>query len=98
MISTWAQSYQTAEPVADNEPGRLGPALEADFNRTSGGHTTAAVLAFLVFLLAYTPCVATIAAQKREIGTRWTLASVVINLSTAWVAAVLVFQIGKLLS
>ncbi len=98
VISTWAQSYQTAEPTADNEPGRLGPMLKADFERTSGGHTAAAVMAFLVFLLAYTPCVATLAAQKREIGTRWTLASVAINLSTAWVAAVVVFQIGRLIS
>ncbi len=98
VISTWAQSYETAEPVADDQPGSLADDLKRDFERTSGGHTTAAVMAFLVFLLAYTPCVATLAAQKREIGTRWTLASVAINLSTAWVAAVLVFQIGRLVS
>ena len=30
----------------------------------------AAALAFMVFLLAYTPCVATLAAQRREIGLR----------------------------
>ena len=98
VISTWAQSYETAEPVADDQPGSLAEDLQRDFERTSDGHTTAAVMAFLVFLLAYTPCVATLAAQKREIGTRWTLASVAINLSTAWVAAVLVFQIGRLIS
>lgn len=98
VISTWAQSYETAEPVADDQPGSLADDLKRDFERTSDGHTTAAVMAFLVFLLAYTPCVATLAAQKREIGTRWTLASVAINLSTAWVAAVLVFQIGRLVS
>ncbi len=97
VISTWAQSYQTAEPVADDRPGTLGPMLQADFARTSGGNTKAAVLAFMVFLLAYTPCVATLAAQKREIGLRWTLGSVAINLVSAWTAAVLVFQIGRLL-
>ncbi len=98
VISTWAQSYQTTEPVADDQPGTLGPMLRADFERTSGGNTNAAVLAFMVFLLAYTPCVATLAAQKREIGLRWTLGSVAINLVSAWTAAVLVFQVGRFLS
>jgi ferrous iron transport protein B len=96
VISTWAQSYQTAEPTTESEPGTLGTKLIADFDRTSGGHTDVAVMAFLVFLLAYTPCVATLAAQKREIGVRWTMVSVGINMTTAWVAAVAVFQIGRL--
>ncbi len=98
VISTWAQTYGAAEPAAEDEPGRLGDFLQADFERTSGGHTTAAVLAFMVFLLAYTPCVATLAAQKREIGLRWTAASVGINLASAWIAAVAVFQIGVLVT
>lgn len=98
VISTWAQSYQTTEPTAEDEPGRLGDLLRDDFDRTSGGHTTAAVMAFMVFLLAYTPCVATLAAQKREIGTHWTLASMGLNLGIAWLAAVAVFQVGRIIS
>ena len=53
-------------------------------------------MAFLVFLMAYTPCVATIAAQKREIGWRWTLFGVGMQLVVAWTLAVAVFQIGQL--
>jgi ferrous iron transport protein B len=53
------------------------------------------VWAFLVFLLAYTPCVATLAAQRREIGMRWTVFGVAMQLSVAWVAAVAIFQIGS---
>ena len=55
-----------------------------------------AVLAFMAFLLAYTPCVATLAAQRREIGLRWAVFGVVIQLAVAWTLAVLVFQLGKL--
>ncbi len=56
-----------------------------------------AVLAFLVFLLAYTPCVATLAAQKREIGLRWTVVGVGMQLVVAWMLAVAIFQVGRLL-
>jgi ferrous iron transport protein B len=64
----------------------------------SGGHPQAAALAFLVFLLAYTPCVATLATQRRQIGGRWTATGVLLQLSMAWVLAVLVFQVGVVLT
>ena len=98
VISTWAQTYSTAQPTDESEPGILGKRLQDDFERTSGGHTSAAVLAFMVLLLAYTPCVATLAAQKREIGLRWTIGSVGLNLVAAWTVAVVVFQIGSLVT
>ena len=98
VISSWAQTYAIAEPDAPDQPGSLGNALRASFERSSGGHTTPAVLAFLVFLLAYTPCVATLAAQRREIGMRWTLVGVGIQLVVSWSLAVLVFQVGRLLT
>ena len=51
----------------------------------------------MVFLLAYTPCVATLAAQKREVGLRWTMAGVLMQFMIAWALAVVVFQVGRLL-
>ncbi|MCS6712377.1 ferrous iron transport protein B [Brachybacterium sp. EF45031] len=99
VISSWAQTYSLEDPsglaAADQGRSALGQALRATFEQSSGGHPTAAVWAFMVFLLAYTPCVATLAAQKREIGLRWTAAGVAIQLSTAWLLAVLVFQTLK---
>jgi len=49
----------------------------------------------MVFLLAYTPCVATLAAQRREIGVKWTLIGISIQLSTAWLLAVVIFNVLK---
>ncbi len=98
VISSWAQTYAAEEPVDPSSPGELGDQLRDDFEVSSGGHTTAAVLAFLTFLLAYSPCVATLAALNREIGRRWMLTSVVISMSTAWVLAVTVFQVGRAVS
>jgi ferrous iron transport protein B len=86
VISSWAQTY----PVGAN----LSDAVYADFAASSGGHPQAAAAAFLVFLLAYTPCVATLATQRRQIGGRWTAAGVALQFTMAWLLAVAVFQVG----
>jgi ferrous iron transport protein B len=49
----------------------------------------------MVFLLAYTPCVATLSAQRRELGMRWTAFGVGLQLVVAWTLAVLVFQVWR---
>ncbi len=97
VIAAWAQTYATEEPEDERDPGELGALLQGDFEESSGGHAIAAVLAFMVFLLAYTPCLTTLAAQRREIGTRWTLFGVGVQLVVAWTLAVVVFQVGRLL-
>jgi ferrous iron transport protein B len=97
VVATFAQTYSAAEPADMHRAGQLGPQLVDTFAHTSGGHTAVAVLAFMVFLLAYTPCMATVAAQRHEIGTRWTLVGMGIQLAVAWLLSVLVFQVGRLL-
>jgi ferrous iron transport protein B len=98
VISSWAQTFALAEPDSPDAPGDLGEALEVSFTESSGGHPIPAVLAFLVFLLAYTPCVATLAAQKREIGLRWTITGVLVQFGVAWLLAVAIFQVGRLIA
>lgn len=51
--------------------------------------------AFMLFVLLYFPCVATIATLRREIGRKWAAFTVVHSLILAWVIAFLVFQIGS---
>ncbi len=97
VVSSWAQTYAAAQPADLRRPGTLGKAVHADFEASSGGHASAAAWAFLTFILAYTPCVATLAAQRREIGRRWTPFGVGLQLSVAWLLAVAVFQIARLL-
>ncbi len=47
-----------------------------------------------MFVLLYTPCVATIAAIRHEFGTRWMLVSAVYMLVVAWLGAVITTQVG----
>src|SRR5680860_1841447 len=49
----------------------------------------------MVFVLAYTPCVAALAEQRRLFGWRPTASALVAQLATAWALAVMVFQVGS---
>jgi ferrous iron transport protein B len=83
----------------DEEPetsSGLSASIHVGFEESSGGHGALAALAFMVFILVYTPCVATIGAIRHEIGTRWMWFSVVGQTMLAWVMAVGVFQIGRM--
>ncbi|MCD6501949.1 ferrous iron transport protein B, partial [bacterium] len=59
--------------------------------------TPLSAYAFMVFTLIYTPCIATVAAIKKETGGwKWPAFSVLLGLIVAWILATAVFQIGKI--
>ncbi len=59
----------------------------------SGDFTAASALAFLVFVLLYFPCIATVAAIGAEAGWRWAIAAVVYDTLLAWGVAWAVFHL-----
>ncbi len=65
-------------------------------NTVLGGiFTPLSAASFLIFTLLYTPCVAAIAAVKREMNSRLSaLYMVIIQCATAWLTAFIVYQIG----
>ena len=80
----------------EGPPGDPAVAIRAGFEQSSGGHGALAALAFMVFILIYTPCMAAVGAIRHEIGTRWMWFSIIGQTSLAWTMAVAVFQVGKL--
>ena len=50
--------------------------------------TPAGVMAFLVFCLLYTPCIAAIASIKRELGSKYAAGVVFMQCCIAWIAAI----------
>lgn len=58
--------------------------------------STASSWAFMLFVLLYFPCIATVATLKREIGGRWAAFTVVHSLCLAWVVAFLAFRLISL--
>ena len=61
-----------------------------------GSFTTVEIISLLVFCLLYTPCVAAVAAIRRELGFRWALCVVFFQCALAWVMAFAVKLIGML--
>jgi len=78
-------------------PTDLMVAIQTSFETSSGGYGALAAFAFMVFVLLYTPCMATIAAERHELGSKWMWFSVVGQFALAWLMAFVVFQGGKLL-
>ena len=65
--------------------------------RRSGDFTPRSAAAFLVFILLFFPCIATITAIASETGSKkWAIFSIVYNTAVAWVAGFLVYTIGGL--
>jgi ferrous iron transport protein B len=62
-----------------------------------GAFTPLTAVAFMVFVLLYTPCMVAVAAQRQEYGTKWMLFSATYMLVLAWVVSVIVYQGGMLL-
>ena len=58
--------------------------------------TPVAAAALLTFCLLYTPCVAAVAAIKRELGGKWAAGVVLAQCAVAWIAAFVVYQAGML--
>ena len=77
---------------------RLEAALVESFEGAAGSAAAGALaaVAFNVFVLLYIPCMAAIAAMRQEFGNRWLWAQAAYTLGLAWLAAVLVFQVGQL--
>lgn len=65
--------------------------------RSSGDFTPCSAAAFMVFILLFFPCIATIAAIADETGSRkWALFSIIYNTAVAWIAGYIVYTIGGL--
>ncbi len=60
----------------------------------AGAMTTLSAACLLVFSLLYTPCVASIASIRRELGPRWAAFVVIWQCCIAWVAALIMRLIG----
>jgi ferrous iron transport protein B len=82
-------------PGVDLMPAEGGePQDTALSNALAATFTPLAAIAFVVFVLIYTPCVATLSAIRSEFGWRWAAFSGLYQFGLAWLLAVVVFQVG----
>ncbi|MBN2225807.1 MAG: ferrous iron transport protein B [candidate division Zixibacteria bacterium] len=92
VVSSMGVLYQLGEEAEDNF-GQLSKVLR-DPER---GVSPLVAYAFMVFVLLYTPCIVSVLAIKREIGSRWMWFSVVFQMALAWCLTFIVYQGGLLI-
>lgn len=95
VVSTLGVLYTNDEEVSD---ARLGARLTAPSTVTGKpDFTPANALAFMVFILLYCPCIATVMAISRETGSwRYAAFSIVYNTLVAWLAAFATYRTALL--
>jgi ferrous iron transport protein B len=82
----------------EEDTSTLEAALVESFTESAGSPEAGkiAAVAFNVFVLLYVPCMVAVAAMKQEFGAKLMWTQIGFTTALAWVAAVLVFQVGKL--
>lgn len=99
VASTLGVIYSNDESFADDEQMSSDSEKYSNLNAkmTADGITPLAAFSFLLFVLLYFPCIATIAAIKGETGSwRWALFAAFYTTAVAWIFSALVFQLGSL--
>ena len=89
-LDRWLARYPQSDSVAMVPAGVLYGDAAFDF-------TPLAAYSFLLFVLIYFPCIATIVAIKNESGSwRWAAFAALYTTGLAWVVSALFYQIGSL--
>lgn len=91
-----------SEQVADGDIGAIQEANDVDDSTVSEIQryftSDAAVIAYLIFILLYTPCVAALGTVYREAGTKWTILVASWTFVIGWILATGYFQLHLLRS
>jgi ferrous iron transport protein B len=95
VISNMAIIYglgsSVAEAALEGTVEGFAPTLGAAFNQVSA-------YAFMVFVLLYTPCIATLAVIKREMNSyKWMWFQMFYQFAVAWIVSFIVYQVGSIL-
>ncbi len=107
-FGTWQAAVALLTGLIAKEAVVASLSMFYGFSLTAGSAAVAAALSgtfnplsafsFLVFILMYVPCVAAVAAIRREMASlKWTLLSVGWQIFTAYTCSMLVYQLGRLI-
>ncbi len=88
VLSLFSPSIKTLE--TENADSGLRNVIRSSF-------TSASALSFMIFLLLYTSCLATVAVMAREAGKKFALVFLGYSFVMAWFVAFVVYQVGSIL-
>ena len=94
VVSTMGVLY-TGEVDADEESAPLKEKLQTA-TKPNGEHVFNPIVAysFMLFILLYFPCIAALAAIRREAGTKWMVFEIFYTTGVAWLVSFIFYQIA----
>jgi len=97
VVSTMGVLY-TGEAGADEESTSLKEKLQTA-TKPDGSHVFDPVVAysFMLFILLYFPCIAALAAIKREAGTKWMIFEIFYTTGVAWLISFIFYQVARMI-
>ena len=101
VASTMGVLYSNDSSVAESDNADNDTAKYTRLRRQmlSDGITPLTAYSYLLFVLLYFPCVATIAAIKNESGSwKWALFGALYTTALAWIVSAAIYQVGQLFS
>jgi ferrous iron transport protein B len=101
VVSTMAVLYQADseenQGVSAQRKDTLIKKLRHGNADNSSAMTPVSAFAFMIFILLYFPCIATIAAINKESGSwKWAIFTVFYTTALAWIVSFIVYQVGSL--
>lgn len=90
IVTSFISGFMAKESVVSTMEILFGGGITAAL-------TKQAAISMLVFSLLYTPCVAAIAAIKRELGAKWAVTVVFFQCAIAWLFSLIVYHLCGLL-
>ena len=94
VVSTMGVLYHA--DIANGAGGGQQP-IDQVIRRPEYGITPLVAYTFMLFVLLYVPCLATVVVMGREAGWRWAFVSLVYQLALAWTVCFLFYNAGRLL-
>lgn len=96
VVSTLGILYEGDADLNESSPKLIDSLQEQVNEQGEAVFTPLVAYAFMLFILLYFPCIATVVAIGKEIGAKWAWFSVFYQTGIAWLVSFLVFQIGSL--
>ena len=97
VVSTMGVLY-TGESDATEESASLKEKLQTA-TKPNGEHVFDPIVAysFMLFILLYFPCIAALAAIKREAGTKWMIFEIFYTTGVAWLVSFIFYQVARMI-
>lgn len=101
VVSTMGVIYQADGNTDDNTSSLIYKMQNEKYasgaNKNEKVYSKPVALSFLMFVLIYFPCVAVVAALKKESGSwKWALFTIFYTTALAWIVAFIVFNVSKM--